>query len=109
VGIANFLFGSTWAPTAVEPSYGIFALIVGTILVTLGAMIFAVPLSIGCAIYISELASPRMKVILKPAIETAASQGVEDERRKGGGEDSPRGESGVIEACCTSMLCWSPG
>lgn len=64
--------GSSWTPTAVEPSYGIFALIVGTILVTLGAMIFAVPLSIGCAIYISELASPRVKSVLKPATELLA-------------------------------------
>lgn len=72
VGIVNFLLGSSWTPTAVEPSYGIFALIVGTILVTLGAMIFAVPLSIGCAIYISELASPRVKSILKPATELLA-------------------------------------
>ncbi|MFA5237100.1 MAG: phosphate ABC transporter permease PstA [Methanoregula sp.] len=71
-GIANFLLGSSWTPTAVEPSYGIFALIVGTILVTLGAMIFAVPLSIGCAIYISELASPRVKSVLKPATELLA-------------------------------------
>ena len=72
VGIFNFLLGSSWTPSAVEPSYGIFALIIGTILVTLGAMIFAVPLSIGCAIYISELASPRVKSILKPATELLA-------------------------------------
>lgn len=72
VGILNFLLGPDWAPTAVEPLYGIFPLIVGTLLVTLGAMVFAVPLSIGCAIYISELASPRMKNILKPAIELLA-------------------------------------
>ncbi|MGA2120742.1 MAG: phosphate ABC transporter permease PstA [Methanoregula sp.] len=72
VGIFNFLLGPDWAPTAVEPLYGIFPLIVGTLLVTLGAMVFAVPLSLGCAIYISELASPRMKNILKPAIELLA-------------------------------------
>lgn len=72
VGIINFLFGMTWAPTAVEPLYGIYPLIVGTLLVTLGAMVFSVPLSIGCAIYISELASPRIKSILKPAIELLA-------------------------------------
>ena len=53
VGIVDFLFGLTWAPTAVEPLYGIFPLIFGTIAVTIGAMCFAVPLSIGCAIYIS--------------------------------------------------------
>lgn len=72
VGIANFLFGSVWAPTAMEPLYGIWPLIVGTLLVTLGAMIFSVPLSLGCAIYISELASPKVKSILKPAVELLA-------------------------------------
>jgi phosphate transport system permease protein len=72
VGPWNFLLGPDWAPTAAEPLFGIFPLIVGTLLVTLGAMVFAVPLSIGCAIYISELASPRMKNILKPAIELLA-------------------------------------
>jgi len=72
VGILQFLLGPDWAPTAAVPLYGIFPLIVGTLLVTLGAMVFAIPLSIGCAIYISELASPRMKNILKPAIELLA-------------------------------------
>jgi phosphate transport system permease protein len=72
VGIIPFLFGDTWAPTAVEPLYGILPLIVGTLLVTIGAIVFAVPLSIGCAIYVSELASPRVKNVLKPAIELLA-------------------------------------
>jgi phosphate transport system permease protein len=52
--------------------YGILPLIVGTLLVTIGAIVFAVPLSIGCAIYVSELASPRVKSVLKPAIELLA-------------------------------------
>ena len=51
-GIVQFLTGTTWYPTGSPPEYGIFVLIVGTVLVTLGAMVFAVPLSIGCAIYI---------------------------------------------------------
>ena len=72
VGVFNFLFGTIWAPAASVPSYGIAALILGTILVTLGAMVFAVPLSLGCAIYISELASPRVKNLLKPATELLA-------------------------------------
>ncbi len=71
-GLPDFLLGQTWAPSAAEPLYGIFPLIVGTLLVTLGAMVFAVPLSLGCAIYIAELASPRIKSILKPAIELLA-------------------------------------
>jgi phosphate transport system permease protein len=72
VGPFKFLLGPDWAPTAAEPLYGIFPLIVGTLLVTLGAMVFAVPLSTCCAIYIAELASPRAKSILKPAIELLA-------------------------------------
>jgi phosphate transport system permease protein len=72
VGIIPFLFGDTWAPTAAEPLYGILPLIIGTLLVTIGAIVFAVPLSIGCAIYVSELASPRVKSVLKPAIELLA-------------------------------------
>jgi phosphate transport system permease protein len=72
VGILNFLLGISWTPTAMVPSYGILPLIVATLFVTLGAMVFAVPLSIGCAIYISELASPRIKSVLKPATELLA-------------------------------------
>ena len=72
IGITGFLLGTSWTPTALYPSYGILPLIIGTILVTIGSMIFAVPLSIGCAIYISELASPMTKKVLKPAVELLA-------------------------------------
>ncbi len=71
-GIIQFLTGTTWYPSGSPPEYGIFVLIVGTVLVTLGAMVFAVPLSIGCAIYIAELAPLWAKNILKPAIELLA-------------------------------------
>jgi phosphate transport system permease protein len=71
-GILQFLIGTIWYPTGSPPEYGVFVLIVGTVLVTLGAMVFAVPLSIGCAIYISELAPPGVKNILKPATELLA-------------------------------------
>jgi phosphate transport system permease protein len=72
VGIVQFLTGTTWYPSGSPPEYGIFVLIVGTLLVTLGAMVFAVPLSIACAIYIAELAPLWAKNILKPAIELLA-------------------------------------
>jgi len=72
IGIAGFLLGTSWTPTALYPSYGILPLIIGTILVTIGSMVFAVPLSIGCAIFISELASPMTKKVLKPAVELLA-------------------------------------
>jgi len=72
IGLKEFIFGMKWDPTGKNPSFGIYPLIIGTILVTLGAMIFAVPLGIACALYISQLASPRVKMIVKPAVELLA-------------------------------------
>jgi phosphate transport system permease protein len=71
-GVASFLTSETWRPTATVPEYGAFPLITGTILVTLGAMLIATPLGIGSAIYIAELAPPRIKALVKPAIELLA-------------------------------------
>lgn len=70
--IWNFISGAKWNPSGEIPSYGVLPLIVGTLLVTLGAMLIAVPLSIGAAIFISEIATPRIRSIIKPAIELLA-------------------------------------
>ena len=72
VGITEFLTGLRWNPTGQPAQYGALALIVGTLLVTLGAMLIAIPLSIGSAIFISEIATPRMKAVIKPAVELLA-------------------------------------
>jgi phosphate transport system permease protein len=72
VGLGDFLGGEVWKPTGSTPFYGTFPLIVGTVLVTLGAMLFATPLGIGSALYISELAPSRVKAVVKPAIELLA-------------------------------------
>ena len=72
VGLWNFLSGMVWNPTSIIPRYGIYPLIVGTLLVTLGAMAISIPLGIGTAIYIAELAPCRVKAIAKPAVELLA-------------------------------------
>jgi len=72
VGIWNFLSGMVWNPTSINPQYGIYPLIVGTILVTLGAMAISIPLGIGTAIYIAELAPSRVRAVAKPAVELLA-------------------------------------
>lgn len=72
VGIVDFVFGDTWNPTGAIPSYGAWPLIVGTLLVTLGAVAIAVPLGIGSAVCLAELAPPRVKAVVKPAIELLA-------------------------------------
>jgi len=70
VNPAEFLFGMHWRPT--RGVYGIFPMITGSLLVTLGALLICVPLGIGCAIFIAEIAPPKLKGIVKPGIELLA-------------------------------------
>ncbi len=72
IKVADFLFGRHWYPTFDPPEFGAFPLIMGSLWVTIGSIIVAVPLGLGAAIYISEIASPRMKEILKPTVEVLA-------------------------------------
>lgn len=69
-GFIKFVFGTTWAPTRQE--YGIFSMIVGSILVTCGALVLGVPVGLGCAVFLAEIAKPQITRILKPGIELLA-------------------------------------
>jgi len=64
------LFSSRWYPT--QGLYGLWPLIVGSLLVTAGAVLIAVPLGLTTAIYLGEIAPPWQKEILKPLIEMLA-------------------------------------
>jgi phosphate transport system permease protein len=69
----DFFTGDVWDPSSPnEPRYGILPMMLGTFLVTLGAILIAVPIGIGCAIYLSEIAHPKIREILKPIIEILA-------------------------------------
>jgi len=72
IGIPAFIFNEIWTPTSEIPQYGIYSLIIGTILVTIGAIAIAVPLGIGSAIFIAEVAPPKFREAIKPAIELLA-------------------------------------
>ncbi len=69
-GVGHFLFGREWVPT--QGQFGIWPMIVGSAVVTLGALAIGVPLSIACAIVLAELAPPRVRTVLKPTIELLA-------------------------------------
>ncbi|MGB7529370.1 phosphate ABC transporter permease subunit PstC [Sphingobacterium cellulitidis] len=69
----DFITGMEWNPTGKNPKYGMVPLILSTTIVTFGAMLIAIPLGIGTAAFIAEYASPRLKNILKPAIEMLAA------------------------------------
>ena len=71
--VTDFFFGKEWMPTATPTAqYGILPLILGTLLVSITAILIALPLGLGVAIYLSELASKRTRRILKPVIELLA-------------------------------------
>jgi phosphate transport system permease protein len=72
ISVSQFLFGSAWYPTYNPPAYGIWPLIVGSLIVTLFSCLIAVPFGILSAIYISEIAPARIKEILKSVIELLA-------------------------------------
>jgi phosphate transport system permease protein len=72
VSIYDFIFGLEWYPTADPPLFGIFTLIVGSIIVTVLATLIAVPLGVLSAVYISEIAPQAIKEILKSSIELLA-------------------------------------
>src|SRR5258708_22582541 len=58
-----------WQPVSEVPKFGIWPLIIGTLKVSLVAMLIAVPLGVGAALYLSQYASPKTREIVKPAIE----------------------------------------
>ncbi|MBD3413563.1 MAG: phosphate ABC transporter permease subunit PstC [Candidatus Aminicenantes bacterium] len=72
VGFFDFIFGKSWYPTYEPPEFGILPLILGSLWVTFGAVLFCVPIGVGSALFINELASKRVKAVLKPIIEILA-------------------------------------
>jgi phosphate transport system permease protein len=72
-GLLSFLGGSFWYPISSPPRLGILPLILGSLLVTAGAVVIAVPLGIGAAFYISEVASKRLRAILKSCVEVLSA------------------------------------
>lgn len=71
--MVSFFTSKYWRPTEKPAEFGIFALIVGTLSVTFLAMLIAVPLGLGAAVYVSEFASGRVKESLKITIELLAA------------------------------------
>ena len=72
--LKEFFTSPNWRPdSVVRQQYGILALLAGTVSVTALAMLIAVPLGLGAAVYVSEFATPRAKEVLKVVIELLAA------------------------------------
>jgi phosphate transport system permease protein len=72
VPVGDFLFGTDWTPQFEPPSFGVLAIVIGTLNVTLWGMLFAIPIGLGSAIYLSEYAAPRVRKTVKPVLEILA-------------------------------------
>ncbi|MBK5200959.1 MAG: phosphate ABC transporter permease subunit PstC [Spirochaetaceae bacterium] len=72
VPIKEFLFSTDWSPSADIPHYGVASFVVASIEVTLLSMIFALPIALSSAIYLSEFAKGRFAKILRSGIELLA-------------------------------------
>ncbi|MEW6618994.1 MAG: phosphate ABC transporter permease subunit PstC [bacterium] len=69
-GIKDFICGTNWSPR--EGRFEIFPMIMGSLWITVGALIFSLPLSLACAIYLAEFSTQKTSKILKPIIELLA-------------------------------------
>jgi phosphate transport system permease protein len=72
VSIGEFLGGTIWRPTASPPEFGVLPLITGTLEITIGAGLVAIPIGLLSAVFLSEYAPKRVRGILKPGLELLA-------------------------------------
>ena len=72
IGLIDFLFGKEWASTASEPKYGILPFILTSIYGTTGAILIGVPVGFMTAVYLSKLASPKVKSVMQSAVSLLA-------------------------------------
>ncbi len=69
-GVLPFLFGHRWAPT--KGDFGILPMIVGSVWVTIGALVIAGPLGVACSVLLVEIAPRRVSDLMRPAIQLLA-------------------------------------
>lgn len=72
IGLAEFLFGKTWASTAAEPSFGILPFILTSIYGTAGAIVLGVPIAFLTAVYLSKVAPPKVRSVMQSAVSLLA-------------------------------------
>ena len=69
----EFFLNQEWNPTSMgKPAYGLLSMLVSTFIVSCGALALAVPLGVGAAAFLSDIASPRAREVIKPIVEILA-------------------------------------
>ena len=70
IGVGNFLLGTEWRP--LKEIFGIFPMIVGSLYVTAGAILFGVPIGLLCAIFMARFCPKKRYKVLKPLVDLLA-------------------------------------
>jgi len=70
IGVGEMLLKSIWRPG--QDQYGILAMVIGSVSVTFGAILLGVPLAIGCAIFLAEVAPDGVQAVVRPAVQLLA-------------------------------------
>ena len=73
VGVSHLIFGTEWAPTAAEPSYGILYIILSSIVGVACSVAIGVPIGLMTAVFLSEIANKRLASLVQPAVELLAA------------------------------------
>lgn len=73
VGVSELLFGTKWAPTAKEPSYGILYIILSSVVGTFASVLIGVPIGLLTAVFLSEIAGKHLGSVVRGAVELLAA------------------------------------
>lgn len=73
VSVKDFIFGQYWYPTSDPPDFGIFPLIIGSLAVTCLSAVISIPLGVATAVYLAEIAKPKVREVVKPMVELLAA------------------------------------
>ena len=72
IGLVEFLFGTKWASTAAEPSFGILPFILTSIYGTAGAIVLGVPVGFMTAVFLAKVAPPKLAAAVRTAVDLLA-------------------------------------
>ena len=73
VGVTDLLFKTEWKPTAVTPVFGIFYVILTSVLGTVAALLVGVPIGLLTAVFLAEIADKKIAAVVQPAVELLAA------------------------------------
>jgi len=73
VGVTELLFGTEWKPTAAEPAFGIFYVILTSVVGTVATLLIGVPIGVLTAVFIAEVGHKKVSAVVQPAVELLAA------------------------------------